>query len=216
MAICKHQTGNNAAAIAQVLEQCGLFHAVSLNETGNTVSCRGADGELRFTLKTSSYEGTPAAECSFYVSAESRFINSGSLAVGRALAVQNIYTCSRGVILDCVKGAVLLTKNNRGELLYAVTDWSAADKAAALRSMRVYSYGDTVRSSYPLNLSAAYNQRDSATAFVPFVSDPADSTHLTFAPHAYHTPYYQYSDSGTLTFDTRRFLTFAGCWAIED
>ena len=111
MPIRKIITGNNAAEIAPLLEESGLFHAVELNDAGNTVSCRGADGKLRFVLKTSVYEGNTTGDCTFYVSENSSFRNNSSISTQHALAVICVYTCSRGVILDCEKGAVLLTKN---------------------------------------------------------------------------------------------------------
>ena len=216
MAIRKVVTGNRAAEIAPLLEESGLFHAVTLNETGNTVSCRGADGKLRFVLKTSGYEGIPIGECTFYISGQSSFRNSDTVATQNALSVQCVYLCSRGVILDCTKGAVLLTKNNRGELLFAVSDWAAVTKEEALGRLRVYSYGDCVRSSYPVNLQTGYNQRDSAVVFVPLVSEPADDSQPVYAPDAYFTPVYQYAESGRLNADERQYLAYAGCWAIED
>lgn len=216
MPIRKVITGNRAAEIAPLLEESGLFHAVALNGAGDTVSCRGADGKLRFVLKTSAYEGSALADCTFYVSENSSFRNNLSTATQHALAVNCVYLCSSGVILDCEKGAVLLTKNNLGELLYVVSDWTAATKAAALCSLRVYSWGDYVRNSYPVNLQTAYNQRDGAVVFVPFVSAPADDAQPVYASHAYFTPVYQYAESGRLSAEERQYLAYAGCWAIED
>ena len=216
MPIRKIITGNNAAEIAPLLEESGLFHAVELNDAGNTVSCRGADGKLRFVLKTSVYEGNTTGDCTFYVSENSSFRNNSSISTQHALAVICVYTCSRGVILDCEKGAVLLTKNNLGELLYAVSDWTAATKAEALCGLRVYSWGDCVRNSYPVNLQTAYNQRDGAVVFVPFVSAPADDAQPVYAVNAYFTPVYQFAESGRLNAEERQFLAYAGCWAIED
>ena len=216
MAIRIEHTGNNAQQIGALLDESGLFHEVSYDDSTQTVSCFGADGKLRFTLKTLYSDNREQAQFHFYISENSSFSSGISVLAGSAMAVDTVYLCRRGVILSCNRNAILLTKNNLGENLYAVGNENASTLSEALRSMRVYAYGDRVRSSYPANLSTGYNQRDGETVFVPFLSDPADSAELSFTPHAFFLPYYQFDNSGAMHSDTHRYLNYAGCWAIED
>ena len=216
MAVQKIVTGNHLAEIAPLLENSGLFRDVIYNSSANTVTCYGADGKTRFYVKTGATDGNAYAEMHFHVSETDLFKNTGTVANTRALTVECVYTCAKGIVLQCVRGAVLLTKNNRGENLYVVTDWTAADRDTALRSLRVYSYGDRTVGGFPVNLVTDYNLRSGATVFVPFVSEPADSGEPCYAPDAFLTPFYQFTDSGAMTADGCAYLNFAGCWAIAD
>ena len=216
MAVQKFVTGNSASQIAPLLENSGLFTEVVHDSVYNTVTCYGTDGKKRFYVKTGSTDGNAYAEMHFHVSESDLFKNAGTIANTRALAVECVYTCSKGIVLQCARGAVLLTKNNRGENLYVVTDWTAADRDTALRSLRVYSYGDRTVGGFPVNLLTDYNLRNGTTVFVPFVSEPADSGNPCYAPDAFFTPFYQFTDSGAMTADGTVYLNFAGCWAIAD
>ena len=216
MAIRIEHTGNNAEQIAVLLRESGLFHEVSYDSSTQTADCFGADGNLRYRLRTMLLEGRQAAQHSFRISESSGFTAGITSLYGPVMAVDTVYVCRRGVILACNRNAVLLTKNNLGENLYAVGSESAASTAEALRSMRVYAYGDMVRSTYPVNLYTGYNQRDGETVFVPFVSDPGSSEVLSYTQHAFFLPFYQFDTSGAMHSDTHRYLNFAGCWAVSD
>ena len=216
MAIRIVQTGNNAEQIAALLNESGLFHEVTCNAGSGTVQCFGADGNLRFGLHAFYAAGQEQAELTFRISDTSE-IRCGISEVNAAtMAVEAVCFCRRGVILSCRKSAVLLTKNNLGENMYVIGSEGEASQQNAVRSLRVYAFGDRVRSTYPVNLSAAYNQRDASTVFVPFVTDPGSSAVQSYAPHAFFLPFYQYGTTGEMVSDTHRYLNFAGCWAISD
>ena len=216
MAVRIISTGNSAEQIAPLLEASGLFHAVSYDSSSSNVTCLGADGNPRFSLRTLLNAGSEQAVAKFYISSTSYITDSSSLAATAAMAVEQVLTCRHGVILSCVKSAVLLTKNNLGENLYVISSTAAQSRAEAVRNLRVYSYGDQVRNSYPVNLACTAYQRDGAALLVPFVSDSGSSDQPSYAPHAFFMPVYQYGDSGTLISDARRYLTYAGCWAVSD
>ncbi len=216
MAIRIEQTGNNAEQIAELLRESGLFHEVSFDSSTQTADCFGADGKLRFRLHTLYSDNREQAQMTFRISEGSAYSCGLTTLTGNSMAVETVYLCRRGVILSCINSAVLLTKNNLGENLFVVGNESAGSKADALRSLRVYAYGDSVRNSYPVNLIAGYNQRDGETVFVPFASAPGSSETLSYTPHAFFLPYYQFDISGAIRSDTHRYLTFAGCWAVSD
>lgn len=216
MGIRIEHTGNNAEQIAELISGSGLFHEVSYDSSTQTIDCFGADGKLRYRLRTMLSEGRQAAVHTFRISENSGFSCGVTTLYGPVMAVDTVYLCSRGVIIQCNRNAVLLTKNNLGEILYAVGSESASSLTDALRSLRVYAYGDMVRSTYPVNLYTGYNQRDSETVFVPFFSDTGGSELLSYTPHAFFLPFYQFDSSGAMHSDTHRYLTFAGCWAVSD
>ena len=216
MAIRIEHTGNNAERIAELLRESGLFHEVSYDSSTRTADCFGADGKLRFRLRSLYGDDREQTQMTFRISETSGFSLGLTVLTGNTMAVNTVYLCRRGVILQCNKSAVLLTKNNLGENLYVAGSEASPSLHDAVCSLRVYAYGDRVRNSYPVNLYTGYNQRDAETVFVPFFSDTGGSELLSYTQYAFFLPYYQFDSSGAMRSDTRRYLTFAGCWAVSD
>lgn len=216
MAIQVYTVGNDLAQIVPVLENSGLFHAVSYDSADHVLICRGADGNPRLRIEAGFALSAQTALFRIYVSAGSSYANSGSVATVQMFAVNRLYACRNGVIFDCVSGAVLVTKNQAGEILTVMTDWQQNTAADAFRNLRVHSYGDVASGNYPVNLVLTPVQRENATLFVPFVSESADPVQAAFSPDAFCTPVCQFTENGAVTVDGRTYLVYRGCFAIAD
>ena len=216
MAIRVYTVGNDLAQVVPVLENAGLFHAVSYDGAEQVLICRGADGNPRLRIETGYSFGAPNALFRIYVSAGSSYANTGSVATVQMFAINRIYECRFGLIFDCASGAVLVTKNQAGEILTVMTDWQQETAADAFRNLRVHSYGDVASGNYPVNLMLTPVQRENATLFVPFVSESADPVQAAFSPDAFCTPVCQFTENGAVTVDGRNYLVYRGLFAIGD
>ena len=216
MAIQVYTVGNDLAQMLPVLENSGLFHAVSYDSAEHVLICRGADGNPRLRIETGYALSAQNALFRIYVGAGSSYANTGSVATVQMFAVNRLYACRNGMIFDCVSGAVLVTKNQAGEILTVMTDWQQNSAADAFRNLRVHSYGGVPSGSYPVNLVLTPVQRENATLFVPFVSESADPVQAAYSPDAFCTPICQFTENGAVTVDGRTYLVYRGCFAIAD
>jgi hypothetical protein len=212
MAITKSYINGDASALAEFLNDSGLFGAVT--ESEGVITCLDENINNPVYVLSDINNSNRLTIQTYYNNGESSTTNGWS---GYSTKPAYAYKCVNGVLIDVYStygwsyGAVLMTKTNNNEYCIVYSSDLAQD-TSIYTSYKAIAYNDVD----PMSANSFSSNTKNQTVIAPFATNN-DGSKASFTPNAGMILFGQYYSSGygSLNMGGTTWLT-NGYWAIKD